>query len=100
MIYNVYDSQNIKELINNNKRTNLDIQAQLFIKYLRITFDKYIELYSQIRSEFLNKNYSVYLIKTLCRKKELVNSEFLKCKCCGGNMVKRTSKGKSLLLLF
>ena len=27
-------------------------------------------------------------------------SGFLKCKCCGGNMIKRTSKRKSLLLLL
>lgn len=65
MVYNVYDSQNIKELINNTKRTNLDIQAQLFIKYLRTPFDKYSELYNQIRSEFLNKNYSVLSNKNI-----------------------------------
>lgn len=65
MVYNVYDSQKIKELINNTKRTNLDIQAQLFIKYLRTPFDKYSELYNQIRSEFLNKNYSVLSNKNI-----------------------------------
>lgn len=65
MVYNVYDSQNIKELINNTKRTKLDIQAQLFIKYLRTPFDKYSELYNQIRSEFLNKNYSVLSNKNI-----------------------------------
>ena len=65
MVYNIYDSQNIKELINNTKRTNLDIQVQLFIKYLRTPFDKYSELYNQIRSEFLNKNYSVLSNKNI-----------------------------------
>ena len=59
MVYNVYDPQDIKDLINNTKRTNLDIQVQLFIKYLRTSFDKYSELYNQIRSKFLNKNYFI-----------------------------------------
>ncbi len=53
------DFQNIKELINNTKRTNLDIQAQLFIKYLRTSFDKYSELYNQIRLEFIKKELNI-----------------------------------------
>jgi hypothetical protein len=65
MVYNIYDPQNIKELINNTKRNNLDIQVQLFIKYMRTPFDKYSELYNQIRSEFLNKNYSVLSNKNI-----------------------------------
>ena len=59
MTYNIYNPQKIKELINNIKRTNLDIQAQLFIKYMRTPYNKYSELYNQIRLKFLNKNYSV-----------------------------------------
>ena len=65
MVYNIYDPQNIKELINSTKITNLDIQVQLFIKYMRIPYSKYSELYSQIRSEFLNKNYSVLSNKNI-----------------------------------
>ena len=65
MTYNIYDPQKIKELINNTKRTNLDIQAQLFIKYMRTPYNKYSELYNQIRSEFLNKNYSVLSNKNI-----------------------------------
>ena len=53
------DFQNIKELINNTKRTNLDIQVQLFIKYLRTSFDKYSELYNQIRLEFIKKELNI-----------------------------------------
>lgn len=65
MVYNIYDPQNIKELINSTKITNLDIQVQLFIKYMRTPYSKYSELYSQIRSEFLNKNYSVLSNKNI-----------------------------------
>ena len=59
MVYNMYDPEDINKLINCTKRTNLDVQAQLFIKYMRTPVDKYSELYNQIRSEFLNNNYSV-----------------------------------------
>lgn len=65
MVYNIYDPQDIKNLINCTKRTNLDIQTQLFIKYMRTPFDKYSELYNQIRSEFLNNNYSVLSNKNI-----------------------------------
>ncbi len=65
MLYNIYDPQDIKDLINNTKRSNLDIQVQLFIKYVRTPVDKYSELYNQIRSEFLNKNYSVLSNKNI-----------------------------------
>ena len=57
--------QTIQKLINCTKRTNLDIQTQLFIKYMRTPFDKYSELYKQIRSEFLNNNYSVLSNKNI-----------------------------------
>lgn len=65
MVYNIYDPHDIKNLINNTKRDNLDIQVQLFIKYMRTPYSKYSELYSQIRSEFLNKNYSVLSNKNI-----------------------------------
>lgn len=65
MVYNIYDPQDIKDLINNIKRANLDIQVQLFIKYMRTPPNKYSELYKQIRFEFLNKNYSVLSNKNI-----------------------------------
>ena len=65
IVYNIYDPQDIKNLVNNTKRNNLDIQVQLFIKYMRTPVNKYSELYKQIRSEFLNGNYSVLSKKIL-----------------------------------
>lgn len=64
-VYNIYDPLEIKELINRTQREDLDIQVQLFIKYLRTSPSKYSELYNQIRSEFLNKNYSVLSNKNI-----------------------------------
>lgn len=65
MVYNIYDPQAIKNLVNNTKRNNLDIRVQLFIKYMRTPINKYSELYKQIRSEFLNENYSILSNKNI-----------------------------------
>lgn len=61
VVYNIFTPQEIKNLINNTNPSNLDIQVQLFIKYMRTPPKKYKELYNQIRLEFLNKNYSILL---------------------------------------
>ena len=65
VVYNIYDPQVIKDLVNNTERNNLDIQVQLFIKYMRTSFNEYSELYKQIRSEFLNGNFSVLSNKNI-----------------------------------
>ena len=65
MSYNIFDAQEMKDLINNTKRDNLDVRVQLFIKYMRTPPKQYSELYNQIRSEFLNKNYSVLSNKNI-----------------------------------
>ena len=63
MFYNIYDPQDIKDLINNSKRSNLDIQVQLFIKYMRTPVDKYSELYNQtVIQKNLNKNLKPFCI--------------------------------------
>ena len=65
VVYNIYDPQVIKDLVNNTERNNLDIQVQLFIKYMRTSFNEYSELYKQICSEFLNGNFSVLSNKNI-----------------------------------
>ena len=65
VVYNVFDPQKMKDLINNTKRDDLDMRVQLFIKYMRTPSIKYEELYNQIRSEFFNKNYSVLSNKNI-----------------------------------
>lgn len=58
-VYEIFDPIELKKLINTTRRDNLNLQVQLFIKYLRTPYTKYEELYNQIRLEFINKNYSV-----------------------------------------
>lgn len=57
--YNIYDPEKIKSLVLKTNRNTLDIQVQLFIKYLRTSPDKFRELYSSIRTNFLNKDYKI-----------------------------------------
>ena len=59
IIYNVYDPEEIKELVLSTDRNTIDIQVQLFIKYLRTSPDKFKELYSLIRTSFLNRDYKI-----------------------------------------
>lgn len=63
--YNLYDAQEIKDLISVTTRDTLDLKAQLFIKYLRTPPKQYSKLYKEIRSEFLNKNYFILSNKNI-----------------------------------
>lgn len=54
--YEIYDPQEIKALIDCTDRNSLNLQVQLFIKYLRTPAEKYGELYNQIREELSNEN--------------------------------------------
>lgn len=56
VVYNITNANKMKVLINNTNMNNLDLQVQLFVKYLRTPPKHYRKLYNQIRSEFLNKN--------------------------------------------
>ena len=58
-IYKVFDAEEIKKIILNNNRNTIDIQVQLFIKYLRTSPEKFKNLYEQIRINFLNKDYKI-----------------------------------------
>ena len=59
IIYKIYDPKEIKKLVLNTDRNTLDIQVQLFIKYLRTSPDKFKELYSSIKTRFLNVDYKI-----------------------------------------
>ncbi len=65
MTYNIFEPQEMKNLINNTQRDDLDIRVQLFIKYMRTSPKQYSKLYDQICLEFLNKNYSILSNKNI-----------------------------------
>lgn len=54
--YEIYDPLEIKALIDCTDRKNLNLQSQVFIKYLRTPAEEYEELYNQVREEFNNGN--------------------------------------------
>lgn len=58
-IYKIYNAEEIKKLVLSINRDKLDIQSQLFIKYLRTPIEKYKELYNRIRTNFMNKDYKI-----------------------------------------
>lgn len=59
LVYNKYEASIIKKIIEKNTVDTLDIQTQLFIKYLRTKPENFEELYKRIKSNFLNKDYSI-----------------------------------------
>ena len=63
--YRIYDSQEIKALIDCTDRNNLNLQSQLFIKCLRTPAEKYEELYNQVRVELSNGNYNILSNKNI-----------------------------------
>ena len=58
-IYNITDAQEIKNMLDNIDHDTIDINVQLFVKYLRTDPDKFGLLYSKIRDNFLNGNLHV-----------------------------------------
>lgn len=58
-VYGITEAQKIKELLDKIDNDSLDIQVQLFIKYLRTEPAKFKELYHKIEENFLNNNYKV-----------------------------------------
>ena len=62
-VYGITDSQEIKDLLDTIDNNSLDLQAQLFVKYLRTEPSKYKELYEKTRMNFLNKDYQVLTSK-------------------------------------
>lgn len=59
IIYKVFDAEEIKNIILNNDENTIDIQVQLFVKYLRTSPEKFKDLYEQIKTNFLNKDYKI-----------------------------------------
>jgi len=59
MIYGITDAQKIKDLLDTIDNNSLNLQVQLFIKYLRTEPSKFNELYKKIENNFLNKDYQV-----------------------------------------
>lgn len=58
-LYEIYNPQKIKELVEHTDRDQLDTQVQIFIKYMRTSPEKFEELYEQIYSEILKGNCNV-----------------------------------------
>ena len=65
VVYHVNEPQQIKELLTNLNNNNLDIQVQLFIKYLRTPPTNYHILFSKIKTNFLNNNFQILNNKDL-----------------------------------
>lgn len=58
-VYGITDSQEIKELLDKIDNDSLDLQVQLFIKYLRTEPSHFKKLFNGIQENFLNNNYRV-----------------------------------------
>lgn len=58
-VYQKYDANEIKNLLDNLDSKTLDIQVQLFIKYLRTSPGQFKKLYETVRENFLNGNFNV-----------------------------------------
>lgn len=59
MAYNITDAQEIKNLLDNNDRDTIDVQVQLFVKYLRTDPDNFGLLYGKIVDNFLKGNFHI-----------------------------------------
>lgn len=65
MTYGIYDPLKIKALIDCTDRNSLNLQSQLFIKYLRTPAERYEELYNQVRLELSNGNFNILSNKNI-----------------------------------
>ena len=59
VVYKITNPQEIKKLLDRENRDSLNIQVQLFIKYIRTNPSKFKELYNNIKQNFLNENYNI-----------------------------------------
>ena len=59
IVYDIYNSKELRKLLDNINRTNLDFQVQLFIKYLDKDGKEYRKLYENIRKDLLASNTNI-----------------------------------------
>ena len=57
--YNITDAQKIKDLLDRIDNDTVEMNVQLFIKYLRTDTDKFGLLYDNIRNNFLKGNFHI-----------------------------------------
>lgn len=62
-VYGITNPQEIKNLLNRIDNNSLNLQCQMFIKYLRTEPSKFNELYNKTIINFLNKDYKVLTSK-------------------------------------